>query len=365
MADVLKFLDPYNKDDIRYYFGRNTETDILYEKVKNNPITLFYGLSGTGKTSMLLCGLANRFDEVDWLPFVIRRGSNTDILDATLAVLRNCQPGAQANSTKEKTTAKICLGELDRIYNRRFLTTYLIFDQLEELFIYGDAPEKKAFIRFLVDIKEEKPFVKIILVTREEFFVHLDDFETEIPEIFKSRFRLQPMRIEDSALPDDFGDFGQQSTELQGVKSIIPAMANALGLEMSPDIVGRVIEQIKVRTKGTNDSDFNKLEKKIELPYLQIYFRELVKNMQPEIHRAEGKRVPVQESDLPKLGSVNDVLTDYLVKCVEEISKEFSKDERSEELMEKTVWQALDTLVSYRGTKQIKTFENITEEINT
>jgi hypothetical protein len=37
---------------------------------------LVYGISGTGKSSLINCGLASRFDESDWLPLNIRRGNN-------------------------------------------------------------------------------------------------------------------------------------------------------------------------------------------------------------------------------------------------------------------------------------------------
>ena len=37
---------------------------------------LVYGVSGTGKSSLINCGLSNKFNNEDWLPLNIRRGKN-------------------------------------------------------------------------------------------------------------------------------------------------------------------------------------------------------------------------------------------------------------------------------------------------
>jgi GTPase SAR1 family protein len=44
--------------------------------VFQSPILLIYGASGTGKTSLIQCGLASKFQSHDWLALTVRRGSN-------------------------------------------------------------------------------------------------------------------------------------------------------------------------------------------------------------------------------------------------------------------------------------------------
>jgi Cdc6-like AAA superfamily ATPase len=63
----LKFLDSYTKADTDIFFGRNEEVDALYEMIFQTDILLLYGASGTGKTSLIQCGLASRFESHDWL----------------------------------------------------------------------------------------------------------------------------------------------------------------------------------------------------------------------------------------------------------------------------------------------------------
>src|SRR3954447_6876654 len=72
----FKFLDAYSKEDTDIFFGRDEEIEVLYEMIFQTSILLIYGASGTGKTSLIQCGLASRFQSHDWLALTIRRGSN-------------------------------------------------------------------------------------------------------------------------------------------------------------------------------------------------------------------------------------------------------------------------------------------------
>src|SRR5688572_15948447 len=72
----FKLLDPYQKGDRQIFFGRDKEISELYDFINKNRIVLVYGQSGTGKTSLIMCGLANEFESTDWIPVFVRRGNN-------------------------------------------------------------------------------------------------------------------------------------------------------------------------------------------------------------------------------------------------------------------------------------------------
>ena len=72
----FKFLNSYQREDKDFFFGRTEEVDALYQMIFQTQILLIYGTSGTGKTSLIQCGLANKFHSYDWLALHIRRGSN-------------------------------------------------------------------------------------------------------------------------------------------------------------------------------------------------------------------------------------------------------------------------------------------------
>ncbi|GAH63153.1 unnamed protein product [marine sediment metagenome] len=66
----FKFPDSYTKEDKDIFFGRDREIEELYQKVFESKILLVCGVSGTGKSSLIDCGLANKFEDSDWLPIL-------------------------------------------------------------------------------------------------------------------------------------------------------------------------------------------------------------------------------------------------------------------------------------------------------
>ena len=72
----FRFLDAYTKEDEDIFFGREDETDELYARIFLSNMLLVYGVSGSGKTSLIQCGLANKIKSTDWLPICVRRNKN-------------------------------------------------------------------------------------------------------------------------------------------------------------------------------------------------------------------------------------------------------------------------------------------------
>ena len=73
----FKLLDPYTIEDKDIFFGRDHGVvDSLYKMVFQTNLILVYGQSGTGKTSIIKCGLANRFKKTDWFDLYVRRQDN-------------------------------------------------------------------------------------------------------------------------------------------------------------------------------------------------------------------------------------------------------------------------------------------------
>ena len=133
----FKFLDSYNKNDKNIFFGREEEVKALYELVQTSKLIMIYGASGTGKTSLVECGLSNKFSDADWFDVRIRRG-NVTLLEATLKAI-NRKLNEEANDSFD-------LGQsVEALYYNNFIPIYLIFDQFEELFIMGDAQERDDF----------------------------------------------------------------------------------------------------------------------------------------------------------------------------------------------------------------------------
>jgi WD40 repeat protein len=191
-------LQPYGKEDVGLYFGRDQETRLLAEVLLRSKFVLLYGGSGTGKTSLIRCGLQGVFSPRDWLPVFVRRGSNF-VESLRTAVLEQYQlryalrNGGQAPEVPADLPLRAAI---QRLFQVSFVPVYLILDQFEEIFTTGTPEEQKAFFQTLIDLRllEEDLFCKILIVTREEYIAHFYAYEQMVPFLFDHRFRVEKMR---------------------------------------------------------------------------------------------------------------------------------------------------------------------------
>ena len=210
----FKFLDSYTKEDRGIFFGREREIEELYQRVFESKLMLVYGVSGTGKSSLIHCGLANKFQETDWLPLVIRRGGN----------IVNSMAGAiqAATITKQEgqfTTPAHFKKAVRSLYLDHYKPIFFIFDQFEELFIFGDKEERKSFVHIIKSLVESDLQCRLIFVMREEYMAGVTEFERYIPTFFANRVRIEkmshinaleaikePCRVADISLEEGFAE---------------------------------------------------------------------------------------------------------------------------------------------------------------
>ena len=273
----FKFLDSYNLEDRKIFFGREQEITDLYRRVFESKLLLVYGISGTGKSSLINCGLASRFDDSDWLPVNVRRGSN--ILESlneafnkqALTPLKKNQPVSE---------------KLQSIYLDHFKPVYLIFDQFEELFILGSDNEKTGFIKLIKEVVESETQCHIIFIIREEFLAGITEFEYDLPEIFSNRFRVEKMK-----------------------------RANAILTVEGPCKVHDIETE-----QGFSEELIDKLcpvGNEIELTFLQIYLDRIFRIAVSE--KQGSDKLKFSKEILSRAGSVSDLLGQFLEEQIREM----------------------------------------------
>jgi hypothetical protein len=180
-ASPFKFLDSYTRADIGDFFGRDKETDELFRQCFLSPILVVYGGSGTGKTSLVQCGLASRFQDSDWLPVPVRRSGDM------IASLRDA-----INAATLTASSSTDLGELAaNLYLDHFKPVYFLFDQFEELFIFGGHAESEVFFATMRALLEKERNAHAIFVVREEYLAELTRYERIIPGLIENRYRVE------------------------------------------------------------------------------------------------------------------------------------------------------------------------------
>lgn len=324
----FKFLDAYNENDTDIFFGRDDEIKVLYEMAFQNPILLVYGASGTGKTSLIQCGLAGRFKSYEWLPLTIRRGS--DINESLERVLANAGGNIKSGDDEVMLQGEKQLSGFSKliknIYLNNFKPVYLIFDQFEELYILSNNKEEEK--KFIESVKEillcEQP-VKLIFSIREEYLGYLYDFERAVPQLLRKKLRVEPMTID-------------KLTEiLKGINNY--KKSNVLiKTEEIPNIADEIFAKLTGKRKNQH----------IELPYLQVFLDKLY--MEITADEARQKEAMITMETLHGIGDIGDVLRDFLESQVKSISDKINSAGSSVSI--DAIWQILSPFSTLEGTKE-------------
>ncbi len=204
----FQLLQSYDKKDSDYYFGRDKETRQLYDALMRSKFMMVYGASGTGKTSLIKCGLQSMFSPRDWMPLVIRREDDFlgpihdrlyEIYQERFKAHQEQQAAWYPDDPMPKPETFDNLRDLIKaVFHLSYVPIYLILDQFEEIFTLGEKAEQDEFFQTLKELElfSEDLFCKIIIVTREEYIAHFYRYEKMFPFLFEYRFRVEKMREE-------------------------------------------------------------------------------------------------------------------------------------------------------------------------
>jgi hypothetical protein len=221
----------YSEDTRAYFHGRDDETAELARRVQRKLLTVLFGQSGLGKTSLLRAGIVPRLRAEGYCPIYVRidyaRESPSPseqikraILRATSAAGHWTRPGSaiEGESLWEFLHHR---GDLLRDASGRTLMPLLIFDQFEEVFTLGQADDAgrlraREFLSDLADLAENRPPAglearieeddeaaadfdfaradyRILIALREDYLAHLEGMKTLMPSITQNRMRLARM----------------------------------------------------------------------------------------------------------------------------------------------------------------------------
>lgn len=324
MKSPFKLLDAYTLKDRDVFFGRTDEIATLYDLVNKNRLVLVYGESGTGKTSLVQCGLASYFDTTDWYPIFIRRRED----------INNSLKQALVKATEENEGESL-VEMVENIYTNYLRPVYLIFDQLEELLISGGANERLQFINSINSIYKANLPCRILFILRKEYLANLYDFEKIIPSLFDRRLMVESMSY-------------------TKVEEVIIKSCNQFNIKLEqPEVNTRqIIDNISLGKSG------------IPLTYLQVYLDMIYREDFDRTYPLEPDNpLPLLEfstAEIESFGKIDNVLKKFLQEQESAFYQELH--EKFPDIPGNIVQQILDSFVTEEGTKRA-VFYKIDKEI--
>ncbi|MEM6900755.1 MAG: hypothetical protein AAF583_13415, partial [Pseudomonadota bacterium] len=241
-------LRPFERQEAHLLFGRDEDARLLANKIFSGRWTVFYGVSGRGKSSLLRAKVipALEDDQAQAILFDAWAGEAPlhDLREALAAHAEKVGvPSPRAGSPSLKDLTRLILAADDR-------TCILVLDQFEEFLINQQTnldPMKKELAALIRDSALD---IRIVVSLREEFLAALEPFRTDVVSLFTSTYRLAPLGR------------GSDPTEA------ITGPARLFGKTYAPALLERLLMDLRdIAGRGPGS---HAVEPGLDLPMLQL-----------------------------------------------------------------------------------------------
>jgi tetratricopeptide (TPR) repeat protein len=224
-------LASFTEETRGYFHGREEETSELCRRVQRKLLTILFGQSGLGKTSILRAGIVPRLTPEGYCPVYVRLDYSPEsptpsdqikraVTEATRMLGRWTQEGL---AEKGESLWEFFHHRDDELRDNagKPLIPLLIFDQFEEVFTLAQGDEAgrqraAAFLEDLADLVENRPpkalearmeadeagveqfdftraDYRVLISLREDYLAHLEGLKNMMPALTQNRMRLARM----------------------------------------------------------------------------------------------------------------------------------------------------------------------------
>jgi tetratricopeptide (TPR) repeat protein len=276
-------LSSFTEETRAYFFGRDAEVAELARRVQRRLLTVLFGQSGLGKTSILRAGLVPRLRAQGYCPVYVRidyaRGTPEPAEQIKAAI------SATARTSGQWTQAGVAVAgeslweylhhrddELRDAQGAR-VTPLLIFDQFEEIFTLAQGDEfgrarAARFIEELADLVENRPpralqakfdedesvagrfdfarsDYRVLLALREDYLAPLESLKGVMPSVSQNRLRLAPMNGEQALAAVQEPGKGLVSEEVAAaIVRFVAGGAEVANAEVEPSLLSLICREL-------------------------------------------------------------------------------------------------------------------------
>jgi len=224
--------------------GRQQDVNRLIERITraDYKLTVIYGPSGVGKSSILKAGLVPALKGKvigERIPIPIVLSVYTDWLTVLISSLN--QVLAYTGISVNLDSTPTILLEKIRLATERNYTIIIILDQFEEFFFISNLPtERIEFYQFFSECLNIS-FVKIILSLREDYLHHLLEFERLSQ---KNSIGLYDLGVINKNILDKDIRYYLGKFSSQDAKAIIHSLTQRSYSELSDELINRLVQDL-------------------------------------------------------------------------------------------------------------------------
>ena len=196
------------------FFGRDQEIHELLDRIDTQPLTVLFGLSGRGKSSLLGAGVVPRLREVGARPVVVRLRHEGQPL---VMQVREAWDRAVGCAASDRSLWERAHSRADRDALRAH-PPVIVLDQFEEVFTLGQSQgaELQSLFRELAGLVENRvpqelrerlaedeayaaqfdeqtTPARVVITLREDYLAQLEAWKGQLPALMRNRMVLHPL----------------------------------------------------------------------------------------------------------------------------------------------------------------------------
>jgi len=287
LLSPYKGLAPFEDSDADalLFFGRERESEVIAANLIASRLTVLYGPSGVGKSSVLRAGVAHRLRQEHQAGVIVFSTWTGDPIAALVEAAGGTGydlPDALADAA-----------------DRAGGDVYVILDQFEELFLYHrDGGEFAAELGRV--LRRAALRVNVLLGMREDSLARLDALKASIPNLLANRLRLERL------------DRAAAGAAIVGPLGRYNALVHAdERMEIEPELELAILDQVtagrvELASAGRGVAIAARDDDRIEAPYLQLVLTRLW-----EVEQARGSR-KLRLATLAQLGGAEHIVEAHL-----------------------------------------------------
>lgn len=305
-----KGLIPYTEEDARFFFGRDHARQILEANLSSSRLTLVYGATGVGKSSLLKAGVVHHLRQrakrqleehgnPDFLVIEFASWQNDPLRGVTAAIAESVrltldkEPPVELPTCVSLTEAiRTCTSALD-------VDLLFIFDQFEEYFNYlPNRPFDELLAAAIEDTDLRSHF---LIAIREDRLPALDRFKPLLRRnIFENLVRIDHLDLTAArdAITKPLDEYNRTASS---------------SVAIEPELVAAVLSAVS--DKGGAPEKADRAEGvRVQTPLLQLVMSQLW-----DTERAQGSDILRCET-LEKLGGREAIFRHHLGTAIDQLS---------------------------------------------